>query len=121
MPLYKFIGNIILTTMQNILLNMNLSEFHSGYRVYSVNSLRKIPFLLNSNSYHFDTEIIIQLKLANMKIKEIPIPTFYGKEVSYLNGIIYAFNVIKDSFVGSMQNLGFFYQKKFDIKKNKKK
>ena len=121
MPLYKFIGNIILTTIQNFLLGMNLSEFHSGYRVYSINSLKKIPFLLNSNSYNFDTEIIIQLKLANMRIKEIPIPPFYGKEVSYLNGTVYAVNVILDSLIGSMHKLGLLYQKKFDVKKIKKK
>ena len=83
--------------------------------------LSKIPFLLNSNSYNFDTEIIIQLKLANMRIKEIPIPTFYGKEVSYLNGTVYAVNVILDSLIGSMHKLGLLYQKKFDVKKIKKK
>ena len=89
MPFYKFIGNIILTKIQNFLLGTKLSEFHSGYRVYNVRSLKKIPFLLNSNSYNFDTEIIIQFKLVNFEIKEIAIPTFYGKEISYLNGIEY--------------------------------
>ena len=118
MPIYKFIGNIILTKIQNFLLGTKLSEFHSGYRVYNVRSLKKIPFLLNSNSYNFDTEIIVQFKLANFKIKEIAIPTFYGKEISYLNGIEYACNILINTFTGSLHRFGFKYQKKFNLKKN---
>ena len=61
MPLYKFIGNRVLTILQNALLRSRLSEFHSGYRLYSTAALRRIPFDLNSNGFHFDTEIIVQL------------------------------------------------------------
>ncbi|MCK4565633.1 MAG: glycosyltransferase family 2 protein, partial [Verrucomicrobia bacterium] len=57
MPLYKFIGNKILTFLENRLLGANLSEFHSGYRAYSVEALRRIPFQHNSPDFHFDTEI----------------------------------------------------------------
>ena len=117
MPFYKFIGNIILTKIQNFLLGTKLSEFHSGYRVYNVRSLKKIPFLLNSNSYNFDTEIIVQFKLVNFEIKEIAIPTFYGKEISYLNGIEYACNILINTFTGSLHRFGFKYQKKFNLKK----
>ena len=118
MPIYKFIGNIILTKIQNFLLGTKLSEFHSGYRVYNVKSLKKIPFLLNSNSYNFDTEIIIQLKLVDFKIKEVAIPTFYGQEISYLNGIDYACNILINTFIGSLHRFGFKFQKKFNLKKN---
>ena len=48
MPLYKFFGNKILTFLQNKILKSNLSEFHSGYRLYDVRALKKIPFHLNS-------------------------------------------------------------------------
>lgn len=41
MPLYKFFGNIFLTKIQNFILGSKLSEFHSGYRAYTVNSLKK--------------------------------------------------------------------------------
>ena len=102
MPLYKFIGNIILTRLQNYILKVNLSEFHTGYRVYNVHKLAKIPFELNSNDFHFDTEIIIQFILCKFKINEFPIPTYYGDEISYVNGIKYAFNVIKESLVSQI-------------------
>ena len=68
MPLYKFIGNKVLTFLQNKILNSNLSEFHSGYRIYKVSALKQIPFHLNSNDYTFDTEIIIQFLFSNFKI-----------------------------------------------------
>ena len=61
MPLYKYVGNRILTWIQNFLLNTTLTEFHSGYRLYSVSALKRIPFERNTNDFHFDTEIIIQL------------------------------------------------------------
>src|SRR4029078_8248621 len=70
MPLYKFVGNKILTRVQNRLLRTQFSEVHSGYRVYSVPALKKIPFDRNTNDFHFDTEIIIQLLLAGMRIRE---------------------------------------------------
>ncbi|MDX2022343.1 MAG: bifunctional glycosyltransferase/class I SAM-dependent methyltransferase [Deltaproteobacteria bacterium] len=95
MPLYKYVGNKILTKAQNALLEMNLSEFHSGYRAYSVAALKKLPIQKNSNDFHFDTQIIIQLKAANMRIKEVAIPTYYGDEICHVNGMKYARDVMK--------------------------
>ena len=115
MPFYKFVGNKILSYLQNKLLNSNLSEFHSGYRVYDVKALKKIPFNLNSNDYSFDTEIIIQLLFSNFKIFEISIPTYYGEEISYLNGIPYAFRVMKESVKARLQRYEIFYDKKYDL------
>jgi len=114
MPFYKFIGNIILTNIQNFLLNTNLAEFHSGYRIYSVNSLKNIPFYLNTNDFHFDTEILIQFFLIDKKINEVPIPTFYGDEISHVNGIKYAFNVLRVTLIAKLQILtNFSFTKKF--------
>ena len=114
MPIYKFFGNIILTQIQNFLLSTKLAEFHSGYRIYSVNSLKRIPFYLNTNDFHFDTEILIQLFLVNEKIKEISIPTFYGDEICHVNGLKYGFNVIRMTFIASLQKtLGINLTRKF--------
>ena len=114
MPLYKYIGNKILTGFQNWLLSSSLSEFHSGYRIYTVKALKKIPFYLNSNDFHFDTEIIIQMLSAGMRIKELPIPTYYGDEICHVNGLKYAFNVVLAVLRAYVQNLGIFYDRKFD-------
>jgi len=97
MPLYKFVGNKILTALENRMIGLNLSEFHSGYRLYSCEALKQIPFMLNSNEWHFDTDILIQFKEAGLRIAERPIPTYYGDEICYVNGMAYAFNCIKSA------------------------
>ncbi|MBN1186856.1 MAG: glycosyltransferase [Bacteroidales bacterium] len=114
MPFYKFIGNRILTKIQNALLKSTLSEFHSGYRVYSVVSLSLIPFDLNTNDFHFDTEIIIQLLIANQRIIEVPIPTYYGDEICHVNGYKYALNVVKTTLKANIQRYGLYYDRKYD-------
>lgn len=85
MPLHRYLGNRVLTTLQNLFLGMNLSEYHSGYRVYSVEALKKVPFQRFSSDYHFDTEIIISFIDRKLRIKEMPIPTHYGDEENYVN------------------------------------
>src|SRR6266566_2976894 len=90
MPLYKYVGNRILTRFQNAVAGMDLSEWHSGYRAYSVAALREIPFEGNSDDFDFDTQIIVQLHEAGKRIEEVPIPTFYGDEISRVNGLRYA-------------------------------
>lgn len=114
MPYYKFIGNRILTGLQNRILKSSLSEFHSGYRVYSVKALEDLPYDRNTNDFHFDTEIIIQLLLARKTIVERPIPTYYGDEICYVNGLKYAGNVIKASLQAKLQRANLFYDRRFD-------
>ncbi len=114
MPLYKFVGNRVLSWFQNRMLGTSLSEFHSGYRVYSVAALRRIPFELNTNDFHFDTEIIIQLLLGRLRIRELPIPTYYGDEICHVNGLKYAADVAKAVLIARSQRLGLFYDRRFD-------
>jgi len=114
MPLYKYVGNKILTTVQNALLGTRLSEFHSGYRIYSVEALRRIPFQLNSNDFHFDTEIILQLLNAKARIRELPIPTYYGDEISRVNGMKYAKDVTLATVRNVLHRAGLLYQRRYD-------
>jgi glycosyltransferase involved in cell wall biosynthesis len=107
MPLYKFVGNKILTRLENSVLGTTLSEFHSGYRAYSVRALSSIPFERNSDDFNFDTQIIIQLVDAGMRIREVPIPTFYGDEISYVNGMRYAKDITFDVLRYRAAKLGF--------------
>ena len=114
MPLYKFAGNRILTLIQNRLLRARLSEYHSGYRIYSTAALKRIPFHLNSRVFHFDTEIIIQLMWAGLRIQELPIPTYYGDEICRVNGIRYAWDVLVTCLKARAQEWSLFYDRKFD-------
>lgn len=107
MPAYKFLGNRVLTTIENALLGSSLTEFHSGYRAYSVAALRDLPFQRNSDDFDFDTQIIVQLLDAGKRIVEIPIPTYYGDEICYVNGMKYAVDVVKDVGQYRLAKLGF--------------
>ena len=104
MPFYKFLGNIGLTLTQNIILGSRISEFHSGYRTFRVNSLKKIQFENKANYYHFDTEIIIELLQKKLKILEIYIPTHYGDEISHLKSIPYGFKVLLTTIKSRFKN-----------------
>lgn len=118
MPLYKYYGNKALTWLQNSIVGTDLSEYHSGYRLYSVPTLKSLPFEYNSNGFDFDTDIIIQLHNAGCRIQEIPIPTFYGDEICNVNGIPYAFNILSSCIASRMQTLSLFYNRKFDLQIN---
>ncbi|HWP04536.1 MAG TPA: bifunctional glycosyltransferase/class I SAM-dependent methyltransferase [Polyangiaceae bacterium] len=114
MPLYKYVGNKILTTVQNQLLDSKLSEFHSGYRVYSVPFLNRLQFKLNSNDFHFDSEIIIQFLNAGGRIRELPIPTYYGDEICRVNGMKYAKDVVLVTLQNVAHKAGLLHQRRFD-------
>jgi 2-polyprenyl-3-methyl-5-hydroxy-6-metoxy-1,4-benzoquinol methylase len=107
MPMYKFVGNRILSRFENGVLGTNLSEFHSGYRAYSVSALKQLAFEKNSDGFNFDTQIIIQLHDAGMRIAEVPIPTYYGDEICYVDGLGYAADVTKDVIRYRLQKAGF--------------
>jgi len=114
MPLYKFIGNKVLSLFENKMLRVNFTEFHSGYRIYSVAALSKVPFEFNTNDFHFDTEIIVQFLNAGFRIVERPIPTYYGDEICRVNGLKYAWNVTRAVTKARLQELGVFYDRRFD-------
>jgi glycosyltransferase involved in cell wall biosynthesis len=96
MPYWKFIANIFLTQIENIVLGNNLSEYHSGFRAYS-KKVMQLPLQFNSDDFVFDSEIIAQMKIAGMKIKEIPILTKYFPEASQINfkrSLKYGFGIL---------------------------
>lgn len=107
MPAYKFLGNRILTSVENAAAGVHLSEWHSGYRAYSVDALARIPFDRNSNGFDFDTEVILQLIEAGQRIVEIPIPTYYGDEICHVNGLGYARDVTRAALTYRAHKMGF--------------
>lgn len=116
MPFYKWIGNQLLTAIENLVLMTSLSEFHTGYRAYKVETLKQIPFQYNSDDFHFDTEIIIQLIATKKKIKEISIPTIYGNEKCHVNSIKYGLNCLKSIIKYKLVQMGLFYEPNFDFR-----
>lgn len=98
MPLYKYIGNRILTGLQNSLSGLSLSEYHSGYRIYSLAALKQLPFENFTDTWHFDTQMILAMAERGFRIAERPIPTYYGDEICHVNGIPYALNCLMTTY-----------------------
>lgn len=115
MPFYKWVGNQILTKIENRMLGAQLSEFHTGYRAYRVAALERIPFHFNTNNFHFDTDILIQFLRIGATIREIPIPTFYGDEVCHVNGWKYFYDCIRSCAHDWLTKKGVFYCRRFDL------
>ena len=114
MPRHKWIGNQVLTFMQNRILGSRLSEFHSGYRAYSTKAIASVPFEHNSNDFDFDTDIIIQFLDTGKHIVEVAVPTFYGNEIAGAHGLRYAMRVLHSSILSRVTRLGIYYHPKFD-------
>ena len=107
MPLYKYVGNRILTRFQNRVSGLHLSEWHSGYRAFSLAQLAKIPFEENADGFHFDTEVLLQLYDTGARVAEVPIPTYYGDEICRVNGLAYARDVARDVIRYRLARMGF--------------
>ena len=115
MPRYKRIGNRALTRVQNRITGRNLSEYHTGYRAYSMRFLRRVPFELNTNDFHFDTEILLQAFSADAEVVELPIPTHYGDEVCRVNGPRYAMAVVASTLQWKLHRMGMFCSLRYRV------
>ena len=85
MPWWKMLGNRFLTGVENRVLGLHLSEYHTGYRAYSRRFLEAIPFLENSNDFVFDTQVLIQAATFGFKIGEVPAIGKYHDDASSVN------------------------------------
>jgi glycosyltransferase involved in cell wall biosynthesis len=100
MPLYKFVANKFLTGLQNKLLHMHLSEYHTGYRAYSRKTLEAIDFMKFSDDFIFDNEVLMACIKKKMRFFEVPVKTKYFKEASSINlkrSITYGTDVVKNT------------------------
>jgi glycosyltransferase involved in cell wall biosynthesis len=87
MPWWKYLGNRFLTLIENIVLGLNLSEYHTGFRAYTKKVLTTVPFGRFSNDFVFDQQILISAIVNGFKIGEIPVPIRYFPEASSANFI----------------------------------
>jgi len=97
MPWWKFLGNRFLTRLQNWALGQNLAEYHTGYRAFSRQVLEEIPFLLNSDKFVFDQEMLVQAIHLGFRIKEVPVPTRYfpdASSASFVASVVYGLSIL---------------------------
>jgi glycosyltransferase involved in cell wall biosynthesis len=98
MPLYKFLANKWLTFVENLVLGTGFSEFHTGYRAFSRKALQSVNFFSNSDDFVFDNEILVQLHIEGMRIKEIPVTTRYAHDsssVGFARSCVYGLGILQ--------------------------
>lgn len=98
MPVYKYVANRFLTLVQNILIGQKMSEYHTGFRCWSANALRRIPYHLCSDDFVFDNQMACQAIYVGLRPGEISCPTKYFEEASSINfrrSVVYGLGVIK--------------------------
>ena len=98
MPKWKYLGNILLTAIENATFLIYLTEYHSGFRAYTRKYLEAVHLEANSDDFVFDTEIIAQGIAKGLSIREIPIETRYFDEASQIPfwpSVLYGFSILK--------------------------
>jgi glycosyltransferase involved in cell wall biosynthesis len=109
MPLYKYVANRFLTLFENLLLGHKLSEYHTGYRAFSQEVLKKLPLDKNSDDFVFDNQMLAQIIWFGYRIGEVSCPTKYSHDSSSINfrrSVAYGFGVLKTSLQFRLQKWG---------------
>jgi glycosyltransferase involved in cell wall biosynthesis len=112
MPIYKYVFNRLLTSIQNALLGMKLTEYHTGYRAFSREVLETISYERCSNNFIFDNQILSQIIFAGFEITEIDCPTHYSKITSSIqitDSIVYGLGVLRTSLLHALNVAGFLH------------
>lgn len=102
MPLYKYVSNRLLTFFENVMLRQKLAEYHTGYRAFSREVLQRINYMVNSEDFVFDNEMLSQIIFLGYEIAEITCPTRYFEEASSINfrrSVVYGLGVLHVSVV----------------------
>jgi len=122
MPWWKYLGNRVLTKIENLAFNLHLSEYHTGYRAFDKQVLETINFQGNSDKFIFDQEIIAQIVEAGFRIKEVPVPTRYFPEASsasFIDSSIYGLGILWLVFLYMLHKQNILPQKKFQSLKRR--
>jgi len=117
MPFWKYVANRALTTTENILFKTSFTDCHSGFRAYSRKLLTTVPFLLNSDDFVFDTQMIAQAVYMGFRIEEIPVQARYFPEASSVNfkvSTIYGLKTVGVMIRFLLQRLGLVHFRFFD-------
>lgn len=123
MPFYKYVANRALTAFQNLLMGQKLAEYHTGYRAFSAEVLRRLPIEENSDDFVFDNQVLAQVAMAGLTIGEITCPARYFEGASSINfgrACIYGFGVLKTTLQFVLHRWGIRKFALFDLEAGRK-
>jgi len=109
MPLYKYVANRFLTLVENLLLGHKLSEYHTGYRAFTRETLETLNLNENSDDFVFDNQMLAQVVWNNFRVGEVSCPTKYfeeGSSINFRRSVIYGLGVLKTAFQFRIAKMG---------------
>jgi glycosyltransferase involved in cell wall biosynthesis len=95
MPFYKVVAGKVLTWLENKTFGLEMTDYHSGFMLYSRRAAEQIPFDRLSHYFDFDLEVIASARARGLVVDELGIPTRYGDEESHLNPILYGLRCLR--------------------------
>lgn len=93
MPWVRLLANRGLTFVSRAILRLPLSEYHSGFRVYSRRFIETLPLAENASGHLFSFQILAQAAYYGFDVAEVPVEADYHSEhhsISLLSGAAYA-------------------------------
>ena len=109
MPIWKYIANRTLTLIENFILGSKLSEFHTGYRAFSRQLLKRLPIDSNSDDFVFDNQMLAQILWFGFTVAEVSCPTKYfpgASSINFLRSIKYGLGCLKTAFSFRLSKMG---------------
>ena len=97
MPWWRYVSNRFLTLAGNVLMGAKLSEYHTGYRAFSGELLRRLPLHENSDDFVFDNQMLAQILWLDCTIAEVSCPTKYfaeGSSINFMRSVKYGFGCL---------------------------
>ena len=83
MPTYRRIGNIIITLLTKFSTGYySIFDSQNGYGVFRRQTLERIRFDKLGTRYEYENALLLELSLANARIKDVAVPAIYGEETS---------------------------------------
>ena len=76
-PLARVFAGKVYAKLVNVLFNLNVKDPQCGCKAFKRGVLEKVLPLVESNSFEFDTELLLRSKKMGYKIKEIPVNWSY--------------------------------------------
>jgi glycosyltransferase involved in cell wall biosynthesis len=117
MPWWKYYSNRFLTTLENLVFGLRLSEYHTGYRAFRRQVLESVNLQMDSDKFIFDQEILAQIVNLEMRITEVPVPTRYfaqASSASLFQSCVYGVSILWLLVRYLLHRGGIVHQRQFD-------
>ena len=95
---WHYLGNRMLTTFANMLLNVNLTDMECCYKVFRADVLRRVE--LRSERFGIEPELVARAVQLGCRIYEVPVSYFgrdyaQGKKITWRDGVAALWHILR--------------------------